>query len=386
MVNFIETVIGNFGGRVAGTEAERNAQEYTRDYLSKYCDEVEWHEFQSALGAKFHSLKGFCIAFAVAAILYPWNVYVAALVAGINTVLFVGHFLSYRDWLDFLYKQHTSMNVIGKIEPSHDVRSTLIISGHMDSVVEFQWWYRLKNLGGILTTLSGFLLVVQGLTYVIAGLIHTIMGYLPPVFELFWWSHIILSPCLITFFSIHGKRKVDGALDNLSGVAIAVEMAREFSIEKRLKHTRLKIISFGSEETGLRGSRKYVQDHLAELQNENAAIFNIDTIKSEENLSIVKRELNPMVKYPDHMIEKTEKAFKKANVPYLKINMPVGATDGASFARKGIPTMTIIGLTVKKFDPTYHTRLDNMSNLDPKGLEAMKKVTMNFITDWDEGV
>lgn len=383
MVEFISTIIGRFGGRVAGTDAERKAQEFARDVLGSYCDDVEWHEFRSALRAKFHALKGFCIAYLAAVILFHFNTYAGTAVAAVNTVLFIGHFLAYRDWLDFLYKQHTSWNVIGRIEPKDEVRSTVIVSGHMDSVVEFQWWYRLKNLGGILTTVSGFLIVLQGLVFLAAGVTMAVIGWLPGVFKIAWWVFLVLTPCLVTFYSIHGNRKVDGALDNLTGVALAVEMAKVFSGENRLQHTRLKIISFGSEETGLRGSRRYVADHLQELQAERAVLFNIDTIKSEENLSVIKRELNPMVKYSKDMVRRAVRAFETAQVPYLTVNLPVGATDGVPFQKAGIPTVSIVGLTVKKFDPTYHTRLDNLSNLDPRGLEAMKKVTMEFIKSWD---
>ncbi|MCP4122363.1 MAG: M28 family peptidase, partial [Bacteroidetes bacterium] len=277
MVSLIQTIIERFGGRVAGTEAEREAQHYVEGVLDSYCDSVEWHEFTSALEAKFHSLKGFCITFVAAIILFAWNPYVAASVAVINAVLFFGHFVAFKDWLDFLYKQRSSCNVIGKIEPEGEVRSTIVVSGHIDSVREFQWWYRLKHIGGVLTTISGFLIVIQGPTYLAAALCMAALGYLPTIFTVFWWSHIILAPVLITFYTIHGNRKVEGALDNLTGVALSVEMAKVFGGQERLKHTRLKIISFGSEETGLRGARKYVEEHLDELRSEGAVNFNIDT-------------------------------------------------------------------------------------------------------------
>jgi len=384
MVSFIQTIIEKFGGRVAGTDAEKQAQHYVEGVLDSYCDSVEWHGFSSALNSKFHSLKGFCITFMLAIVLFSWNVYVAAAVAAVNAILFFGHFLAYQDWLDFLYKKQTSSNVIGKIEPSGPVRSTIIVSGHIDSVREFQWWYRLKHFGGVLTTISGFLIVIQAPTYVAAAIAHSISGMIPEIFTWFLWSHIILTPVLITFFTIHGSRKVDGALDNLTGVALAVEMAKVFGGPERLKHTRLKVISFGSEETGLKGARHYVNDHLQELKDEKASIINIDTIKSDEHLSIVRRELNPMTKYSDDMISKAELAFQEEEINYKVINMPVGATDGTAFARKGLKAVSIIGLTTKKFDPTYHTRLDNLSNLDPKGLEAMKRMLVRFINNWDE--
>lgn len=383
MVEFIRTIIERFGGRPAGTEAEHQAQLYAIEVLEGFCDEVEHHQFTSALKAKFHALKGFCIIYVIAIVLFPFNTYLAACVAMVNAILFVGHFLTYGNWMDFLYKKHQSSNVIGKIEPEGEMRSTVIVAGHMDSVIEFQWWYKLGNLGGVLTTISGFLLVTQGLAYLLAAGFQLATHELPILFTVFWWMHIVLSPILITFYSMHGTEPVDGALDNLSGVALAVEMGKVYSGPKRLKHTRLKVISFGSEETGLRGANNYVRSHLEELKAEGAVIFNIDTIKSEENLSVVKRELNTMVKYDEDMVSRASAAFETSNVPYLKINMPVGGTDGAAFARQGIPAVSIIGLTVKRFDPTYHTRLDNLSNLDPKGLEAMKKVTMAFIDQWD---
>ncbi|MCP4122510.1 MAG: Zn-dependent exopeptidase M28 [Bacteroidetes bacterium] len=109
----------------------------------------------------------------------------------------------------------------------------------------------------------------------------------------------------------------------------------------------------------------------------------IDTIKSDKHLSIIKWELNPQTRYPNDMIERASAAFEKESVPYKVVNMPVGGTDGTAFVKNGLKAVSIIGLTTKKFDPTYHTRLDNLSNLDPKGLEAMKKVVMRFISDWD---
>lgn len=383
MVEFIETVISRYGGRPAGTEAERNAQRYVQEELGKHCDAVQWHAFETPLKAKFHALKGFCIAYLVALALFTWNAWAAAALALVNGILFLGHFVAFQDWLDFLYKKEASQNVIGSIEPKGEVRSTLVISGHIDSVREFQWWYKLGHLGGVLTTLSGFLIALQGFTYLAAALTAQLTGGMPLGFEIVWWAQLILSPILITFYSMHGKLAVDGALDNLTGVALAVEMARVFGGDNRLEHTRLKLVSYGSEETGLRGSRHYVKDHYDELRAEGAVNFNIDTIKSDEHLSLVRRELNPMTRYPEHLIGKAQEAFRAEGVAHKVVSLPVGATDGTAFVKGGLPAISMIGLTTKKFDPTYHTRLDNLSNLDPAGLHAVRKALVRFIRDWD---
>ena len=384
MISFIESVISQFGGRIAGSKEERDAQEFAKQTLASYCDEVEWHEFQAYLTSKFHALKGFCIVFVIGLILFKINVFVATIVALANSVLFFGHFVSYKGWLDYLYKKKGSVNVIGKIEPKGEVKSTLIISGHMDSVWEFQWWYKLGHIGGLLTTFSGALIALQGFIYLVASIFYLVNGSLPIAFVWIWLAQIILTPILVTFYSMHGSKKVDGAIDNLSGVAIAVEMAKVFGGENRLNNTRLKLISFGSEETGLMGSLEYVKDHVAELKQENAAVINVDTIRNKELLSIVTAEVLPMIKYPREMVEKMEVAFEKANTKYKKVRLPIGATDGASFSNQNIPAVSIVGLTVDKFDPNYHTRRDCLENLEPEGIEALRQVIIEFIKDWDK--
>ena len=61
----------------------------------------------------------------------------------------------------------------------------------------------------------------------------------------------------------------------------------------------------------------------------------------------------------------------------------VGATDATSFANRGLPATCVIGLSSSKLDETYHTRLDNMDNLTPTGMEAMLKTLVHFIEAWD---
>jgi hypothetical protein len=37
----------------------------------------------------------------------------------------------------------------------------------------------------------------------------------------------------------------------------------------------------------------------------------------------------------------------------------------------------------EKLDPSYHTRLDVIEYVKPEALEAMKKVTIQFVKTWD---
>jgi hypothetical protein len=333
-------------------------------------------EFQSALEAHFQSLKGFCTIYVLVLVLLRFDPTIAGLVAIVNTIFFIGHFVTYRHWLDFLFPKKPSWNVIGDIEPTGEVRDTLIVAGHIDSVKEFKWWYRFKQNGAVLTILAGFIMSLLGLYAFIGIFVHA------DWYSYGWWIFAVLAPIQIVFFDMHGDQVVHGASDNLTGVALAVEMAKVFSAQ-RLRHTRLRVISFGAEEACLRGSWAYSRDHKQQLLQEKAFLFNLDTIKDTEHLTIGTSETNTLVYYKKEHIKLVEDACKTAQVPVKKLPLMVGASDASAFHINGIPAICVIGMDSGKLDPTYHTRLDRIERINPQALESMKNVLIQFITTWD---
>jgi len=377
MVAFITDIITRFGGRYFGSVQEKQAQLYTRDILEKYCDKTEIVPFDSALEAHFQSLKLFSALYILSLAIFTYSIPAAAVLSVVNTVFFLGHFVTYRHWLDFLYKKKTSWNVIGDIEPLSSTSSTLIISGHMDSVKEFKWWWKLKQTGAVLSVLAGFLFPLLSVFMVIALFVHA------PAIEYAWLFFLVTCPILIVYADMHGDKVVDGALDNLTGVAMAVEMAKYFSAN-RLQHTRVRCISFGAEEAGLRGAWAYGKENKEKLLREKAFMINLDTIKDLEHLTIGTRETNTLVDFKKADIELMERSFQAVNVPCRKLPLDVGATDASAFRIMGLPALSLIGMMSEKLDPCYHTRLDNLEHLDGTAMEALKKVLVHFITEWDK--
>ncbi len=383
MMLFIETVISRFGGRLAGSKEEAAAQAFVKEHFQSLGAVAELQPFKAALTAKFLALKIFTVIFFVSLGLYWFSLPAATVLAFVNGILFFGHFLTYRNWIDFLFPQMESSNVHATLEPQGEVTQTIIVAGHIDSVREFQWWYHLKNFGGMLTILAGALYVLQG-----------------PVLLILWltgvaWADIVLivlavlSPATFSMYAMHGKQVVDGAIDNLTGVALAIEMAKVFGNgeagKSRLKNTRLRLVSFGSEECGLRGSTAYARQNRQQLLKEKALLVNVDTIKDKQHLSIITSEINTRVRYGKTVVAALNQAFADSGVPVKHINLSVGATDGSSFGMQGLPAVSIIGMDSTQFDPCYHTRLDKLENLDPEGLESLKTVLVNFIEGCDTG-
>jgi hypothetical protein len=94
-----------------------------------------------------------------------------------------------------------------------------------------------------------------------------------------------------------------GAVDNATGCAVALEMARELSLHPRPETYRC--ILFGGEESGLRGSRCYVAGLSEHDVQRTRLVVNVDSVA-------VKEGVNGVLENRDHP-EITRAALKIAN-------------------------------------------------------------------------
>ena len=385
MLNLITEIIQKFGPRTAGSEAEKNAQLFMVEKCKSVTDKVQLLEFEAYLNARFGKLKYYCAVFFIALVLYFVSPIAALIISFINALAFVFDFMTYRVVLEsFPGPLMKSWNVEASLEPQGEVKNTLIFSGHIDSVFEFKWWYKLGQHGIHLNIVAGILMVLLPLFYVFMiafpeGNWHWYM----------WIAIVILSPSTVTYFNMHGANPVAGACDNLSGVAIAFEVFKNFADANNkgksvLKNTRLKFVSFGSEETGLTGSCKYVEAKADELKKENAHVINIDSIRLPEAICIIKAETMNGTSYDKNLIAQLQNCFGAVNIPIKTGVTPIGGTDGVFFIRAGIPAVSIIGLGMDKLDPTYHTRRDVVENVNPIALDNAANGLAEFVRQWDD--
>lgn len=89
-------------------------------------------------------------------------------------------------------------------------------------------------------------------------------------------AFLIVPGSIFGLFFTHGTKNggiVPGAVDNLSASAVAVALCRILIANPALipADTEVRFISFGAEEAGLRGSRRYVERHLDDLRRLDAA-------------------------------------------------------------------------------------------------------------------
>lgn len=384
IIDLIKDIIARFGPRPAGSEAELQAQRYILSKCLEHTDNARYLEFEDHLDARFGKLKYYVVMYFAALVLFHFSKQAAVLVAALNVLVLMLDLMMYRDVLTtFPGKRKVSANVDATLEPEGEARQTILISGHMDSTLEYTWWYRLGQWGIVLTILAGVLMALQFIFLVASLIIQPSLAYK------LWWVFLALSPITWVYWDMYGKEAVPGAQDNLSGIAIAYTVFSSLANPNRkgysvLQNTRIRFVSFGSEEKGLVGSRAYVRAWKDELKQQNAHLINIDGVRLVSEIGIVEKEQMNGARHHASLVQGLLQSFKHENIACKKVGVPFGGTDAVSFTRVGIPALTIIGMSATEYDFTYHTRHDVVENIEPQSLELVAKAIQRFIKDSDK--
>ncbi len=174
----------------------------------------------------------------------------------------------------------------------------------------------------------------------------------------------IVPSIIFSMFFTRGRKNggtVPGAADNLSGSALAVAMGR-FLVKNPSyipADAEIRLVSFGSEEAGVRGSRRYVERHLDELKRLDARLLNCETVAHPE-IIILSSEGNGTVKNSPEMVKSVVAAAERAGVPY-KVKPPwLGAgSDAAPFSQAGIKARTLLPFQMpQQMVDFYHQKWD----------------------------
>ena len=95
-------------------------------------------------------------------------------------------------------------------------------------------------------------------------------------------------------------------------------------------------LSFGSEEAGLRGSRRYVERHLDELKRLEARLLNIETVAHPE-IAILTLDTSGTVKNSPEMVKSVVAAAERAGVPYQVQPAAIGVGTDCGPLQQGGP-------------------------------------------------
>jgi len=388
-LRWTKDIIDQYGGRLAGTESCLNTASRIRDELEKVCGNAMLETFTTHPLAFMNFYKINVIIYLICVIMLLYNL---PLPAGIGLLFIIVsgmfEFGYYREFFDRLFPMKTCANVWAKLEPHDEVKQQIIISGHHDSPQEILFLKRFQKLFAIRAFAPDFFHIGGILFCWIWVLIQAISGRPPSYADTLKVFMIIGLLFVIPKFFLVGRKVSPGARDNLIGSAITLQTARLFASQhdaglSGLRYTRLIFISFDAEESGLRGSRTFVDRHLKELQSLPTYMLNIDTIYTANQLQFLVTDLNGYVKLSKEVALECQQVAQQAGYPSRLTRMLFGggATDAAEMAKVGVKATTMIAMPTEiiRDGLVYHTLQDTIERVEPEAVQACLRVIHDFI-------
>ncbi len=323
----------------------------------------------------------------------PWVTATAALALSIIAPLpFLLEFVLYREFVDPLFAKKTSVNVIGTLHKpgTSEVKRLLILSGHHDSAWE-NTWLRFLGYGFYFAVATMFLGSIAMLAMSTIQMAGVITGNASAVrCGTLGWALLAypIVPAIIfgTFYTRGGKNggTVPGAADNLSACALAVALCR-FLVRNPSyvpDGTEIRFISFGSEEAGLRGSRRYVERHLEELKRLDVRMLNFETVAHPE-IPILTSDQSGSVKNAPEMVQSAVAAAERARVPYQVRAATLGiGSDAGPFSEAGLKATTLLPFKVpQQMVAFYHQKWDGPEVLTIEPLLNVLKLALEWISN-----
>nr|MDO8119510.1 M28 family peptidase [Candidatus Sigynarchaeota archaeon] len=301
---------------------------------------------------------------------------------GFSMLYLIGQAMTYHHlpFIDALFPEKTSYNVIGTVEPRGEVKRTVIISGHHDSQYEFNLFYYLKTFGGAVVFLGFGGIVLMTIVFLLRLILLVLSIQLTVFFIVFMVICIIFIPiaCMCMSF-VNMNKPVMGAFDNLSAISILLAVGKHFASMK-LENTRLMLISFAGDEAGLRGSSAFIKAHLGELQASEHLVVNLDGIGEKDKVIFTRTEALVGIVHDKWMNEQMMGIAKELGIKARLGPLPFGTTDAARFSKAKIKTTNINAFDLGAHLPYYyHNRNDTLDVVDKEALAQVYDIVVEFI-------
>lgn len=385
-----QSLLERHGPRIAGTRQCLNAADQIAEMLRVHCEKVVEERFEMHPGSFWNIGKvmaGSYLLSVVFLLVGGFFVYLAFLSAAFGltygTVLYVFNGSVFDKW----FATTEGCNVSGVIEPSGEVRQQIILSGHHDSpyVLSFLLgWKKMARLRVFLAVLVYTAVVVVA----VVAAVREGMGAGDPVPVGIIGAEAVLGLVFVApLYTVISRLQSPGAGDNLNSTAMAITAAVHFNLRKKrgtpLKHTRIMVLSTDGEEVGMRGAADYARRHKEELTATPTYVFNMDSIYSLKDLTLLTRDRNGTSRLSESMARECHRiAASLGYTPAIK-PMPAGGggTDASAFAEIGIESTSVIGISALHIgeETVYHTPQDTIEHIEPEAVEAVLDVAINYI-------
>lgn len=196
-----------------------------------------------------------------------------------------------------------------------------------------------------------------------------IVGYIPGTDEKLKDEFIIIGGHMDHVGDNFNGTYNPGALDNASGTAAMMEIARVITQNKVKPNKSIIFIAFNGEEYHLTGSEYYAENPVFPLKK--AVMINMDMVGSSYKMPLLIANGDGFA--PDLKFEFLELA-KSRGVDAKASNLT--ASDHTNFGIKGVPSVLLINMDDMH---GYHSPNDTLEDVDSKRLEEIIKLVLYYI-------
>ena len=151
-----------------------------------------------------------------------------------------------------------------------------------------------------------------------------------------------------------------GAVDNWSGIVTLAHLYR--TIRQVPGHKNVMFVAFGKEEAGLLGSKAMVRAIRKEEVPRYCAMINIDSFGLSRPFALANASSKKMMAL-------ATKAAEELKMPFYTVPIQQGDSDSSSFIDKGIPAVTLSGLS-NDWRTILHTANDQPARVVPLSVYA----------------
>lgn len=383
----IRYVCEHFKNRGSGTQVERDAQDYFAQELRQWADEVETEDFKLR-PAGFMGWTVIIGIFMVVAVILPWIMPHLAILSMILTVLgvlmFLFEFILYRPFIDFLFPQKISRNLMAKRKPAGEVKRRIVFGGHADAPNEWTWSYhgQLKTLAIVILggTLGLIYTLISDLVYLSFGM-PDIAGAWIAVFVV----QLLFIPTYIMAFLFTNWRVIcDGANDNLSACYASIAVLKELAERNiRFENTEVCCLITGSEEAGLRGAKAYAKAHNQELRETETVLIPLETLREIDQMAIYTKDETGTVHNSEAIADLLVEAAENLDFSLPRADVYPGSTDAAAYTQAGLLSAGLGGVNHNP-KTYYHTRLDSWDNISPACIELSIDIALEAAHLYDQ--
>ena len=168
----------------------------------------------------------------------------------------------------------------------------------------------------------------------------------------------------VSFSQIGASPVVPGANDNLTGVATILGVAERLR-ETPVEGVRVVLVSAGSEESFMEGSRAFLRRHAARLSPSHTRVLAVDTVGSSAELVAAESEgMIVQSEYDPELKDDLSAAAADAGV-HLRRGLRLSfATDALPALRAGYRAAMLGSVNEFKVPSNYHKPTDTADNVD----------------------